>query len=124
MVDNKVTNIKYKQLDKDPEFKESINNIERLVMGEKAVGLFEHLGLTPGKVQKHLDEMFDQQVEELIVKNKDYIFKERMERGLKRMEAFLEDPTTDKTRYPEYFAQVTREVELEIIKELIKEEEI
>lgn len=57
MDQDRVTDIKYKQMDKDPELKNGTEAIERMFLGEKGVGLFSALGITPGKVQLHLDRM-------------------------------------------------------------------
>ncbi len=51
----KIVDIRYKQMDKDPEIKEITNAMERFVLGDKGVGLLEGLGLTPGGIQKSFD---------------------------------------------------------------------
>ncbi|MBK5491761.1 hypothetical protein [Bacillus sp. TH13] len=72
----KIIDIKYKQMDKNPEIKEITNTMERFVLGDKGVGLLEHLGLTPGRIQKSLDEQWEIDVNKMIEEHKSYILQE------------------------------------------------
>jgi hypothetical protein len=122
----KITNIKYKQMDRDSEIKETTNNMERLILGDKGVGILKELGLTPGKIQKYLDEQWDRRFSEILEEHKEYIFWESRKRStvmvqewLSRMNEsdtpFNQDELTDKMR------EALKVSEIEVVKELIEE---
>lgn len=123
--DNDVINIKYKQMDKDPEIKEIVNGIERLILGDKAVGLLEHLGLTPGKVQKSLDEQWEREFDDLLEENKNYIFEETRNRSINMFQMWMKEMKGTEIKFTEetIFAKLEefqQEAELQVIKELVE----
>ena len=85
----KVTNIRYKQMDRDPDIKDVTNSMERLILGEKGVGLSEHLGLTPGKIQRFLDDEREKEIEALLEEHKEHIFWEARRRSADRVQAWI-----------------------------------
>ncbi|MFI9225294.1 hypothetical protein ACIGQ5_22650 [Peribacillus frigoritolerans] len=87
---SKVTNIKYKQMDKCLKIKGN-NEMERFVLGEKGVGLLDHFGLTPGKIQKYLDEGKEKELEELIKEHRDYIFWEFRKRSAEMVQYMIKE---------------------------------
>lgn len=123
--DNEIINIKYKQMDKDPEIKEIVNGIERLILGDKAVGLLEHLGLTPGKVQKSLDEQWESEFDDLLEENKNYIFEETQNRSINMFQMWMKEMKGTEIKFTEetIFAKLEefrQEAELQVIKELVE----
>ena len=80
-MDDKITDIKYKQLDKNSEIRGVTGEMEKLLLGEQGIGLLNDLGLTPGRLQKSLDEQFNKDFEELLEKHKEYIFGESRKRS-------------------------------------------
>lgn len=120
MNDEKVTNIKYKQMDKDPVIKENINMMEQQILGEKGVGLLNALGLSPGKIQKHLDDEMDREIDRIKEENKEYIIKERIDRALKKVEDQLKEG--NKFDLVIEMQEAIKEAELDIIKELMEKE--
>lgn len=123
--DNDVIDIKYKQMDKDPEIKEIINGIERIILGDKAVGLLEHLGLTPGKVQKSLDEQWEREFDDLLEENKKYIFEESRNRSNNMFQMWMKEIKGTEIKFTEetIFAKLEefkKEAELQVIKELVE----
>lgn len=63
IVFDNVESIEYKRLDRD--MKEDIHQMEKMMFGKKGIGSIEALGVTPGKLAKHFEDL------ELIV-NVDY----------------------------------------------------
>lgn len=84
-------------MDKNPEIKEITNTMERFVLGDKGVGLLEHLGLTPGRIQKSLDEQWEIDVNKMIEEHKSYIFEESQKRSLDMMKNWIQDMEDSKT---------------------------
>lgn len=122
--DNDVIDIKYKQMDKDPEIKEITNGIERLILGDKAVGLLEHLGLTPGKVQKSLDEKWEEELDELLEENKNYIFEESRIRSINMFQNWMKELNDSQTKLTEEtifgkLQELQQKAEIQVIKELV-----
>ncbi|XKK19918.1 hypothetical protein HFP67_31200 [Bacillus sp. CB102A.1] len=93
----KIVDIKYKQMDKDPEIKEITNAMERFVLEDKGVGLLEGLGLTPGRIQKSLDEQWEIDVNKMIEEHKSYILQESQNRSLDMMKKWIQDMEDSKT---------------------------
>ncbi|MEQ2529148.1 hypothetical protein WMO40_20955 [Bacillaceae bacterium CLA-AA-H227] len=122
MDENKVTNIKYKQMDKDPEIKKVTNSMEKLILGEKGVGLMDALGLTPGRIQKYLDDSRNEEFEQLLDEHKEYIFWESRKRSAKDLESYMKEHTfksiDDMTNKLEEFLKKS---EIEVIQELVNE---
>ncbi|SEG78580.1 hypothetical protein SAMN04487919_12645 [Bacillus sp. ok061] len=123
--DNDVINIKYKQMDKDPEIKEITNEIERIILGDKAVGLLEHLGLTAGKVQKFLDEQWEKEFDELLEENKNYIFEETRNRSINMFQMWMKEMKGTEIKFTEEIIfekldEFQRKAELQVIEELVE----
>ncbi|MGA4465997.1 hypothetical protein ACPA2L_25665 [Bacillus bombysepticus] len=125
MKDNDVINIKYKQMDKDPEIKEITNGIEHFILGDKAVGLLEHLGLTAGKVQKFLDDQWEKEFDELLEKNKNYIFEESRNRSINMFQLWIKEVKGSEIKFTEEtifekLEEFQKKAELQVIKELVE----
>ncbi|MEW9122700.1 MAG: hypothetical protein AB2421_08300 [Thermotaleaceae bacterium] len=45
----------YIDMDRDEDIKKQINIMEKMILGEKGVGILAALGITPSKVQRSLD---------------------------------------------------------------------
>jgi hypothetical protein len=45
----------YAEMDRDAKIKKQIPAMEKMILGEKGVGILDALGITPSKVQKQLD---------------------------------------------------------------------
>lgn len=119
-----VTDIKYKQMDKDADIRQATNQMERLVLGEKGVGLLDHLGLTPGKIQRHLDEEWDRAFEELLQEHKDYIFRESRKRSAEDVEKWRKEMDDTETRFSvddiiQKLQESQKSAEMEVVKELV-----
>ncbi len=119
---NNVTNIKYKQLDRNKEIKETTNALEELVLGKKGIGLLDHLGLTPGRIQKSLDEQFDLDFENLLEEHKEFIILESRKRSGKHMEQWINNQ--DKKEYnheevTEEMTKILKQAEIEVVQELV-----
>ena len=117
----KVTDIKYKQMDKDPEIKEVTNEMERLILGEKGVGLMDALNMTPGRVQLFLDEENDREFDRILAENKEYILEERTNRAIAKIEAG-EYKAENPEDMQSVFNAAVKEQELIVIQELLKKE--
>lgn len=123
--DNTVINIKYKQMDKDPEIKKVINGMERFILGDRAVGLMEHLGLTPGRIQKTLDEQFEKEFDELIEKHKTYIFEESRKRSFDMLQKWTNEMNNPngkitKEELMKKMGEEQQKAEIQVIKELLE----
>lgn len=70
--DTTVEPILYKQIDR--EMKKDINGMERMLLGEKGVGLLEHLGVTPSKIQRSLDDLEQDRKRRMMLRNSDKMF--------------------------------------------------
>lgn len=122
MAENKkVTDIKYKQMDKDPEIKKVSNEMERSILGEKGVGLMDALSMTPGRVQRFLDEENEKEFDRILAENKEYILEERTNRAIAKIEAgeYKVDNPED---MQSVFNAAVKEQELIVIQELLKKE--
>ncbi|WP_255449895.1 hypothetical protein [Bacillus sp. BPN334] len=122
----KIVDIKYKQMDKDPEIKEITNAMERFVLGDKGVGLLEGLGLTPGGIQKSLDEQWEIDVNKMIEEHKSYILQESQKRSLDMMKKWIQDMEDSKTEIEQEatfkkLQELQQEAEIQVIKELADE---
>ncbi|MGX1266629.1 hypothetical protein RKD55_004573 [Rossellomorea marisflavi] len=123
--ENKVTNIRYKQMDRDPEIKAVTNDIERLILGEQGVGFSEHLGITPGKVLKSLEDQRQKEIEALLEEHHDHIFWEARKRSAIGVQAWItemkesETPITEEAM-TEKLTESTKASEIEVIEELIE----
>ncbi|MEC3360837.1 hypothetical protein P4U05_18495 [Bacillus paranthracis] len=122
----KIIDIKYKQMDKDPEIKEITNAMERLVLGDKGVGLLEGLGLNPGRIQKSLDEQWEIDVNKMIEEHKSYILQESQKRSLDMMKKWIQDMEDSKMEIKKEatfkkLQELQQEVEIQVIKELVDE---
>ncbi|MGY3716055.1 hypothetical protein ACWE42_11065 [Sutcliffiella cohnii] len=73
IVFDNVESIEYKRLDRD--MKEDIHQMEKMMFGEKGIGLIEALGVTPGKLAKHFEELELDRKRRLLIKNQDKVFK-------------------------------------------------
>ena len=118
MEKNKVTDIKYKQLDKH------MNSMESFIFGDAGVGLMDSIGLTPGRIQKYLDEQLEREFEEVLKENKEFILKESRARALPIYEEWLHDSFSHSEEIPQNelsskFIEIVKEKEVEIIKELM-----
>lgn len=119
MKENNVTNIKYKQLDKDKGVSLMIEDMERYILGEKGVGLSKHLGLTPGKVQKALDDQWDEEFEKLLKEHGEYIFWESRKRSAEKMQNQIKMSKISMEDIEKVMEQSLKEAELEVVKELV-----
>ncbi|PGK15244.1 hypothetical protein CN895_07805 [Bacillus cereus] len=122
--DNTVINIKYKQMDKDPEIKKVINGMERFILGDRAVGLMEHLGLTPGRIQKNLDEQWETEFDELIEEHKTYIFEESRKRSFDMLQKWTNEMNNPnekitKEELMKKMGEEQQKAEIQVIKELL-----
>ncbi|PEY47889.1 hypothetical protein CN348_24290 [Bacillus cereus] len=122
----KIINIKYKQMDKNLEIKEVTNTMERFVLGDKGVGLLEHLGLTPGRIQKSLDEQWEIDVNKMIEEHKSYILEESQKRSLDMMKNWIQDMEDSKTEIKKEatfkkLQEVRKKAEMQVIQELADE---
>ncbi|HIE8455904.1 TPA: hypothetical protein ACXPT9_004930 [Bacillus cereus] len=123
---NKIIDIKYKQMDKDPEIKEITNAMERLVLGDKGVGLLEGFGLNPGRIQKSLDEQWEIDVNKIIEEHKSYILQESQKRSLDMMKKWIQDMEDSKMEIKKEatfkkLQELQQEAEIQVIKELVDE---
>lgn len=123
--DGKVTDIKYKQMDKDEDIRKTTNEMERFILGDKGVGLLEHLGLTPGKVQKQLDEEWDKAFEALLEEHKDHIFWESRRRSADKIQKWRQEMDDSETviTADDVMAAIRdslKESETEVVKELVE----
>lgn len=122
---NKVTDIRYKQVDRDPDVKAVTNDIERLILGEKGIGLSEHLGITPGKVLQSLENERKNAIEALLEEHHDHIFWEARKRSAVQVQAWMTEmktsgePITEKAM-AEKLTESTKASEIEVIDELIE----
>lgn len=120
-MDKKVTNIKYKQMDKDPEIKKVTNEMERFFFGEKGVGLMAALGMNPGKIQKHLDEEFDKELDRILAENQDYIFRESRIRNADHMQEWINGKEKiDQDELMQEMSSNLKKCEIEVIQELME----
>lgn len=122
----KIIDIKYKQMDKDPEIKEITNAMERFVLGDKGVGLLEGLGLTPGRIQKSLDEQWEIDVNKMIEEHKSYILEESQKRSLDMMQKWIQDMEDSKMEIKKEatfkkLQELRQKAEIQVIKELADE---
>lgn len=121
----KVTNIRYKQMDKDPEINDMMNGMERLILGEKGIGLLEHLGMTPGRIQKFLDDEREKEIEAILEEHRDHIFWEARRRSADRVHTWItemresESPVTEEDMTKK-LQESLKACELEVIGELIE----
>jgi hypothetical protein len=121
----KVTNIRYKQMDKDPEINDMMSSMERLILGEKGVGLSAHLGMTPGKIQKFLDDEREKEIEAILEEHRDHIFWEARRRSAGQVQAWMaemkasETPITEEGM-TEKLTESLKASEIEVIEELIE----
>jgi hypothetical protein len=120
----KVTDIKYKQMDKDEDIRKTTNGMERFILGDKGVGLLEHLGLMPGKIQKHLDEEWDKAFEELLEEHKDHIFWEARRRSADMVQKWRQEMDDSRTVFTagdmmKVLHDSLKEAEIEVVKELV-----
>jgi hypothetical protein len=121
----KVTNIRYKQMDKDPEINDMMNSMEHFILGKKGVGLLEHLGMTPGKIQKFLDDEREKEIEAILEGHRDHIFWEARRRSAVRVQAWItemkesQSPVTEKDM-TEKLDESLKACELEVMSELIE----
>lgn len=123
--DEKVTDIKYKQMDKDQGIRKTTNEMERFILGDKGVGLMEHLGLTPGKIQKHLDEEWDKAFEAMLEEHKDHIFWEARRRSADKVEKWRREMDDSGTMFTsdemiKMLQDSLKEAEIEVVKELVE----
>lgn len=123
--DEKVTHIKYKQMDKDENIRKTTNEMERFILGDKGVGLMEHLGLTPGKIQKHLDDEWDRAFEELLEEHKDHIFWESRRRSAVKVQQWRRemddsDITITVDDVMAAIRDTLKEAETEVVRELVE----
>lgn len=121
----KVTNIKYKRMDKDHEIKDTINGMEKMVLGDKGVGLLEHLGLTPGTIQKSLDEQWDKDFEALLEEHKEFIFWESRKRSAACLEEWMNERKDSNVRFTQEdviqkMQSSLKHAELDVLKELVE----
>ncbi|WP_242291523.1 hypothetical protein [Bacillus cereus group sp. BfR-BA-01356] len=122
----KIIDIKYKQMDKNLEIKEITNTMERFVLGGKGVGLLEHLGLTPGRIQKSLDEQWEKDVNKMIEEHKSYILEESQKRSLDMMKNWIQDMEDSKTEIKKEatfkkLQELRKKAEMQVIQELADE---
>lgn len=89
-MDEKVTDINYKRMDKDPDLKRDINAMERMFLGEKGLGIMAALGLTPGRIQKGIDEQREAEFNRILEENKEYVFWETRKRSSENMRVWVE----------------------------------
>lgn len=123
--DGKVTDIKYKQMDKDQDIRKTTNQMERFILGDKGVGLMEHLGLTPGKIQKYLDDEWDHAFEALLEEHKDHIFWEARRRSADKVEKWRREKDAAGTAFTTddvigMLQESLKEAEIEVVKELVE----
>lgn len=123
--DGKVTDIKYKRMDKDQDIRKTTNEMERFILGDKGVGLMEHLGLTPGRIQKHLDEEWDKSFEALLEEHKDHIFWESRRRSADTVQKWRQEMDDSGTMFSsddmiKVLQDSLKEAEIEVVKELVE----
>lgn len=123
--DENVTDIKYKQMDRDEDIRKTTNEMERFILGDKGVGLLEHLGLTPGKIQKQLDDEWDKAFEALLEEHKDHIFWEARRRSAVKVEEWRKEMTDSgntltEDKIIEVLQETLKEAETEVVKELVE----
>lgn len=124
MEKNKVTDIKYKQLDKDPEIKQHVSSMESIIFGDAGIGLMDSLGMNPGRIQKSLDEQLERKFDEVLKENKEFILKESRVRALPIYEEWLNDSLSHgqentPNELSAKFIEILKEKEVEIIIELM-----
>lgn len=122
----KVTNIKYKQMDKDEEIKQVTNEMERYIFGEKGIGLLDAMGMTPGKVQKSLDDQKENEIKDIIEEHKEYIFEESLKRVKRKFLEYATDSEKgNKMVSPEeehyLLIEALESYKMEVIEELIQQ---
>lgn len=121
--EKKITNIKYKQMDRDPEIKKVTNEMEKLFFGEKGIGLMGQLGLNPGKIQKSLDDQWEKEFETMLEENQDYIFWESRKRAAEYNSDWLKElkiSSIPEEELKEQMEKSIKKAELEVIKELVE----
>lgn len=121
--EKKITNIKYKQMDRDPEIKKVTNEMEKLFFGEKGIGLMGQLGLNPGKIQKSLDDQWEKEFETMLEENQDYIFWESRKRAAEYNNDWLKGlkiSSIPEEELKEQMEKSIKKAELEVIKELVE----
>lgn len=122
----KVTNIKYKQMDRDPKIIKGFEAIEHMLFGEKSVGLHKTLRafeITPGAIQKHLDDEFMTEVKQIIDDNKDYIFRESRIRAIRNMQLWIKGKeNVGKDEAAEFLGRDIDRCKTEVINELLEKE--
>lgn len=121
--EKKITNIKYKQMDRDPEIKKVTNEMEKLFFGEKGIGLMGQLGLNPGKIQKSLDDQWEKEFETMLEENQDYIFWESRKRAAEYNNDWLKElkiSSIPEEELKEQMEKSIKKAELEVIKELVE----
>lgn len=119
----RVVNIKYKQMDKDPQINKVVNEMEKMILGAKGIGLLQELGLTPGRIQKSLDDQWEKEFQELIEENKDYIFWESRKRSATHVQDWLskcKDKGINEKELTEEMKRSIKLCEIEVIKELVE----
>jgi hypothetical protein len=50
----------YSEMDRNEEIRKQTNTMEKMILGEKGVGILDALGMTPSKIQKHLDTWIEE----------------------------------------------------------------
>lgn len=121
----KVTNIRYKQADRDPKTKAFIKDLEQNTFGDKGVGLFEYLGFSPGKILKHLDDKHEEEFEDLLREHEDYIFWEARKRSNETIRSWLEEMQETnqehliEERLPEIMQEAIKAQEIKVVEELV-----
>ncbi|KAB2329425.1 hypothetical protein [Bacillus mesophilum] len=120
----KVSNIKYKRMDNDPDIKRTITEIERLILGEKGIGLMDALKITPGRVQKQLDDEWDQEFERILEDNKDYIFWEARKRSAAHVHKWIEEQKNEINEEDllSRMQEGLKLAEIEVVRELLERE--
>lgn len=119
---HKVSKIKYKQMDRDPEIKKVTNEMEQLIFGEKGIGLMGGLGLSPGKIQKSLDNQWKKGFEKLLVEHQEYIFFESRKRAVELDRKWISEQGDDiqEDKLLERMQKSIKQSELEVIGELVE----
>ena len=121
--EKKITNIKYKQMDRDPEIKKVTDEMEKLFFGEKGIGLMGQLGLNPGKIHKSLDDQWEKEFETMLEENQDYIFWESRKRAAEDNNEWLKELKISSIPEEELKEQMDKSIkkaEIEVIKELVE----
>ena len=120
--EQKVSEIKYKQMDRDPKIKKVTNEMEQLIFGEKGIGIMEGLGLNPGKIQKSLDDQWKKDFEKLLVEHQEYIFLESRKRSVELDRKWISEQGNDiqEDKLLERMQNSIKQSELAVIGELVE----